>query len=132
MRDNSELKRLAEATGSVEWKWWDSNSTLRLTTESGGRHSADGDAISAYRDSVQCPEVFRSFIEAASPAAVSALIAEKEALRHVIQAITAQVEGNIRPTVRDCVNGKNNIQDIYGYCDQIEAIAAAAMKEPQP
>jgi hypothetical protein len=58
--------------------------------------------------------------------------AENEALRHALQAVTDQVEGNIRPTVRDCVNGQNNIQDIYGCCDQIEAIAAAAMKEPQP
>lgn len=53
-------------------------------------------------------------------------------LLKALQAITTQVEGNIRPTVRDCVNGQNNVQDIYGYCDQIESIAAAAMKEPQP
>lgn len=63
---------------------------------------------------------------------LGALIAENERLIQALQSITAQVEGNIRPTVRDCVNGQNNIQDIYGYCDQIEAIAAAAMKEPQP
>lgn len=60
------------------------------------------------------------------------LKAKNEALVQALQAITAQVEGNIRPTVRDCVNGQNNVQDIYGYCDQIESIAAAAMKEPQP
>lgn len=53
-------------------------------------------------------------------------------LKQAIQAITTQVDGNIRPTVRDCVNGQNNVEDIYGYCDQIESIAAAAMKEPQP
>ncbi|SCW88996.1 hypothetical protein [Pseudomonas sp. NFACC05-1] len=58
--------------------------------------------------------------------------AENERLLQALQAIATQVNGNIRPTVRDCVNGQNNVQDIYGYCDQIEAIAAAAMKEPQP
>ena len=63
---------------------------------------------------------------------IARLEAENEALRQALQAITNQIEGNIRPTVRDCVNGQNNIQDIHGYCDQIEAIAAAAMKEPQP
>ncbi|MBP5060224.1 ead/Ea22-like family protein [Pseudomonas chlororaphis] len=78
MTDYTELKRLAEVAGGVEWKWWDSNSTLRLTTEKDGRHGADGDAISAYRDSVQCPEGIRAFIEAASPAAVLALISEIE------------------------------------------------------
>jgi hypothetical protein len=57
---------------------------------------------------------------------------ENEALRQALREITAQVDGNIRPTVRDCVNGQDNVQGIYGYCDQIESIAAAAMKEPQP
>lgn len=75
-----ELTDLARAAGSVGWKWWDSNSTLRLTTKVKGRHGADGDAISAYRDSVQCPEPFRAFIEAASPAAVLALVTENEFL----------------------------------------------------
>jgi uncharacterized protein (UPF0335 family) len=63
---------------------------------------------------------------------IERLKAENETLRQAIQDITAEVDGNIRPTVRDCVNGQNNIQDIHGYCDQIESIAAAAMKEPQP
>ncbi|WP_434577577.1 ead/Ea22-like family protein [Pseudomonas sp. Z1-6] len=83
MTQYDELKRLAEAAGSVDWRWWDSNSTLRLTTEINGRHGADGDAIGAYRDSVQCPEAFRAFIEAASPAAVLALLAENERLRNL-------------------------------------------------
>lgn len=69
-----------------------------------------------------------AFQEALHPEVVLALIAENEALRQALQSITAQVDGNIRPTVRDCVNGQNNIQDIYGYCDQIEAIAVEAMK----
>lgn len=68
----------------------------------------------------------------ATPDAVLVLLAEIEALHQALQAITAQIDGNIRPTVRDCVNGQNNVQDIYSYCDQIESIAVAAMKEPQP
>jgi len=82
MTDHTKLKRLAEAAGSVEWKWWDSNSTLRLTTEVSGRHGADGDAISAYKDSVQCPEVYRAFIEAASPAAVQTLLDDLDEARN--------------------------------------------------
>lgn len=63
---------------------------------------------------------------------VEAIKASNERLRQALQAITAQVEGNILPTIRDCVNGQNKVQDIYGYCDQIDSIAAAAMKEQQP
>jgi hypothetical protein len=82
MTDHTELKLLAEAAGSVEWKWWDSNSTLRLTTDINGRHGADGDAISAYQDSVQCPDVFRAFIEAANPAVVLALLDDLDEARN--------------------------------------------------
>ena len=78
MSDTTKLKLAAQAAGGVDWKWWDSNSTLRLTTQVNGRHGADGDAISAYRDSVQCPEAVRAFIEAANPATVLALIADSE------------------------------------------------------
>lgn len=77
-------------------------------------------------------ELKRLVDQGSLPPIVSALIAENEALRSAIQAITDEVDGNIRPTVRDCVNGRDDVQDIYGYCDQIESIAAAAMKEPQP
>lgn len=114
MTDYTELKRLAEASLGE----WYEYGELRCEDRSGyinGLHHDD-----------------EYFIAAANPAAVLALIAENEALRQVLQDITAQVDGNIRTTVRDCVNGQNNVQDIYGYCDQIESIAAAAMKEPQP
>lgn len=82
---SSELRQLVEAAGSVDWKWWSSNSTLRLTTEVDGRHGNDGDAISAYQNNVQCPEVFRAFIEAASPSAVQGLIAETDQLKNDLQ-----------------------------------------------
>lgn len=57
---------------------------------------------------------------------------EVEALRKTIAEIYAQVDGNISETVRDCVNGIGNVQDIYGYCDRIEEIIAAAMAEKEP
>lgn len=82
---SSELRQLVEAASGVDWKWWSSNSTLRLTTEVDGRHGSDGDVISAYQNNVQCPEVFRDFIEAASPAAVRALIAEIDLLKDDLQ-----------------------------------------------
>jgi hypothetical protein len=81
MNDYSKLQELAEAADLVDWKWWTSNSVLRLTTEREGRHGADGDAISAYRDSIQCPEAYRAFIEKASPAAIAELVAENVRLR---------------------------------------------------
>lgn len=114
MIDHTELKRLAQASLGE----WYAFGELRCEDRSGyinGLHHDD-----------------EYFIAAANPAAVLSLIAENEALRSALQAITDEVDGNIRPTIRDCVNGQNNVQDIYGYCDQIESIAAAAMKEPQP
>lgn len=91
--DTNELKSLAEAAGLVDWKWWTSNSVLRLTTEREGRHGADGDAISAYHDNVQCPEAYRAFIEKASPAAVGELIAKIDRLEAALRSpdeITAE------------------------------------------
>lgn len=78
------------------------------------------------------PRHERAFQEECTPQAILALIAENESLRQALQVITAQVDGNIRPTLRDGVSGQGHVQDIYRYCDQIEAIAAEAMKEPQP
>ncbi|CAM3896818.1 hypothetical protein CCOS865_02208 [Pseudomonas reidholzensis] len=55
------------------------------------------------------------------------LKAENEVLRGAMHRVMEQVDGNIRETVRDCVNGHNDVQDIYGYCDAIELIVSAAM-----
>jgi uncharacterized coiled-coil DUF342 family protein len=55
------------------------------------------------------------------------LKAENEALRKALREVMTQVDGNIRETVRDCVNGHNDVQDIYGYCDAIEAIVGGAL-----
>ena len=53
--------------------------------------------------------------------------AELEAFRSAMHKVMEQVDGNIRETVRDCVNGRDDVQDIYGYCDTIEEIIDAAM-----
>ena len=122
MTDRTELKRLAEAAPVGPWY-----------QHGGIKQVVDRDCeavCETFEEDGDCPVA--RFIAAANPAAIKALIAENDALRHALQAITAQVDGNIRPTVRDCMNGQNNVQDIYGYCDQIELIAVAAMKEPHP
>jgi len=55
------------------------------------------------------------------------LKAENEALRKAMSEISGQVDGNIRCTVRDVVNGLPDVQDIYGYCDTIDEIIEAAL-----
>ncbi|MBH3383937.1 hypothetical protein I5S53_08115 [Pseudomonas juntendi] len=55
------------------------------------------------------------------------LKAENEALRKALGEISGQVDGNIRCAVRDVVNCRGDVQDIYGYCDNIDEIIDAAM-----
>ncbi|MCE0999995.1 hypothetical protein [Pseudomonas sp. NMI1173_11] len=55
------------------------------------------------------------------------LKAENEALRKALGEISGQVDGNIRCVVRDVVNCRGDVQDIYGYCDAIDGIIDAAM-----
>ncbi|MBI6621152.1 hypothetical protein YA0783_22905 [Pseudomonas corrugata] len=144
MTDYTELKRLAEAfPADLDW---DSNTEPFFNGPSGeslgggstgfycvygAPFEIDGEQYDGPTYVETCKVDFAKFMVAARDG-VLALIAENEALRQALQSIATQVDGNIRPTVRDCINGQNNVQDIYGYCDQIESIAAAAMKEPQP
>ncbi|WP_053063477.1 MULTISPECIES: hypothetical protein [Pseudomonas] len=55
------------------------------------------------------------------------LKAENESLRKALGKISVQVDENIRCAVRDVVNGLPDVQDIYGYCDNIDEIIEAAM-----
>lgn len=57
------------------------------------------------------------------------LKADNEALRKALKDVMTQVDCSIRETVRDCVNGHDDVQDIYGYCDSIEGIIDAAMSK---
>ncbi|HDQ4497335.1 ead/Ea22-like family protein [Pseudomonas aeruginosa] len=59
---------------------------------------------------------------------------ENEALRGALQAVEAEVDGNLRPLTRDLVNmvsGLNNgthPNDIYDHCDEIERIIGAVLE----
>ena len=62
------------------------------------------------------------------------LKAENEALRSALQAVHAEVDGNIRPLTRDLVNMVSGVKngshpnDIYDHCDEIDRIIDAAME----
>ncbi|MDH0070054.1 ead/Ea22-like family protein [Pseudomonas aeruginosa] len=62
------------------------------------------------------------------------LRAQNDALRGALQAVQAEVDGNLRPLTRDLVNmvsGLNNgthPNDIYDHCDEIERIIDAALE----
>lgn len=62
------------------------------------------------------------------------LKAENEALRSALQAVHAEVDGNIRPLTRDLVNMVSGVKngshpnDIYEHCDEIDRIIDAALE----
>jgi hypothetical protein len=69
-------------------------------------------------------------------AAKQRLEGEVKRLNSVLWAVSVQVDGNIRPTVRDLVNrlaGVNNgadPNDIYQYCDAIDAALRDTGEQP--
>lgn len=70
-------------------------------------------------------------------AGIAQLEAERDALRQQRDKLAGllerianhHIDGNIRPTVRDCVNGRPDVQDIYGYCDEISVEIEASLAE---
>lgn len=137
--DKAKLKALAEASLAGEWyEAGDLRYDDRKTGDIHGLHHDDD-----------------RFIGATSPATILALLAEiestesrlhdvavlcatveqerdqlkaeNEVLRHAMSEISGQVDGNIRCVVRDVVNCRGDVQDIYGYCDAIDGIIDAAM-----
>lgn len=62
------------------------------------------------------------------------LRAQNDALRGALQAVEAEVDGNIRPLTRDLVNMVSGLKngshpnDIYEHCDEIERIIGAAIE----
>ncbi|HHO8872443.1 TPA: hypothetical protein ACRXXQ_003790 [Pseudomonas aeruginosa] len=62
------------------------------------------------------------------------LKAENDALRGALQAVEAEVDGNLRPLTRDLVNMVSGLKngshpnDIYEHCDEIERIIGAALE----
>ncbi|WP_447444406.1 hypothetical protein [Pseudomonas aeruginosa] len=116
MTDHAELRRLAEDVIRIE--------------------RSEDEPISAAWD---------LFDSAATPKTVLALLdeidrlkAENEALRSALQAVHAEVDGNIRPLTRDLVNMVSGLKngshpnDIYDHCDEIERIIGAALEGAKP
>ncbi|HEJ5260384.1 TPA: hypothetical protein SL699_001186 [Pseudomonas aeruginosa] len=81
------------------------------------------------------------FYSAANPKTVLAVLdeidrlkAENDALRGALQAVEAEVDGNLRPLTRDLVNMVSGLKngshpnDIYEHCDEIERIIGAALE----
>ncbi|EMR0794925.1 TPA: hypothetical protein SL532_001625 [Pseudomonas aeruginosa] len=116
MTDHAELRRLAEDVIRIE--------------------RSEDEPISAAWD---------LFDSAATPKTVLALLdeidrlkAENEALRGALQAVQAEVDGNLRPLTRDLVNMVSGLKngshpnDIYEHCDEIERIIGAALEGDKP
>ncbi|HCE6790767.1 TPA: hypothetical protein ACGJWY_006855 [Pseudomonas aeruginosa] len=116
MTDHAELRRLAEDVIRIE--------------------RSEDEPISAAWD---------LFDSAATPKTVLALLdeidrlkAENEALRGALQAVDAEVDGNLRPLTRDLVNMVSGLKngshpnDIYEHCDEIERIIGAALEGAKP
>lgn len=59
--------------------------------------------------------------------AIERLRKDAERYQLAMAEVIRQVDGNIRETVRDCVNGSHDVQDIYDYCDLIEEAICAAL-----
>lgn len=82
-------------------------------------------------------ETLRSYVERFRTQDDSALAVENVTLRAQVAGRDAllrriaghHIDGNIRPTVRDCVNGLPDVQDIYGYCDEMVAEIDTALSE---
>lgn len=84
-------------------------------------------------------ETLRSYVARFRNQESSALLTENKRLRVQLSGRDAllsriaghHIDGNIRPTVRDCVNGLPDVQDIYGYCDEIVAEIDAALSDSE-
>ncbi|MBH3729044.1 hypothetical protein I5M03_27895 [Pseudomonas aeruginosa] len=69
---------------------------------------------------------------------IDRLKAENEELRGALQAVEAEVDGNLRPLTRDLVNMVSGLKngshpnDIYEHCDEIERIIGAALEGDKP
>lgn len=109
--DTNKLKELAERAHKLgRWYW--------------------NPSVDVYPDMA----VDQDFMLAANPKAILGLIAEVEWLRSALQAVHAEVDGNIRPLTRDLVNMVSGVKngshpnDIYEHCDEIDRIIDAALE----
>lgn len=88
--DLEELARLAAAATPGPWKWWTSNSVLRLT----GADGKDGGVLSAVMHSnwpdILCSPANQAFIAAADPLVVGSLVARIQGLHLLLDAERAE------------------------------------------
>ncbi|MBG4980371.1 hypothetical protein GHV66_07330 [Pseudomonas aeruginosa] len=134
MTDHAELRRLAKAaTPGARYQGTDERVIV----------AGNGMIICTVSGAMSGPSVMADaeFLCATDPNTILALLdeidglkAENETLRGALQAVQAEVDGNLRPLTRDLVNmvsGLNNgthPNDIYDHCDEIERIIGAAME----
>ncbi len=144
MTDHAELRRLAKAATPGPWscnRHWAivGGPTLEFTNGAAQQQIA----MACWQSWMHEEELRNNaaFIASANPKTILALLdeidrlkAENEALRGALQAVQAEVDGNLRPLTRDLVNmvsGLNNgthPNDIYDHCDEIERIIGAALE----
>ncbi|WP_250761178.1 ead/Ea22-like family protein, partial [Pseudomonas aeruginosa] len=134
MTDHAELRRLAvAATPGARYQGTDERVIV----------SGNGTIICTVSGAISGPSVMADaeFLCATDPKTVLALLdeidrlkAENEALRGALQAVEAEVDGNLRPLTRDLVNMVSGLKngshpnDIYEHCDEIERIIGAALE----
>lgn len=148
MTDHAELRRVAKAATPGPWscnRHWAivGGPTLEFTNG-----AAQQQIAMACGQSWMHEEELRNnaeFIAANNPKTVLALLdeidrlkAENDALRGALQAVQAEVDGNLRPLTRDLVNMVSGLKngshpnDIYEHCDEIERIIGAALEGDKP
>ncbi|EOE7414765.1 ead/Ea22-like family protein [Pseudomonas aeruginosa] len=155
MTDHAELRRLAEQASSGNWYGEDSQVLIGKHAVAYCNHKVDAQFIGkanpktvlALLDQIdglseelsactEHPGGCGYWREAAKRRAEERdrLRAQNDALRGALQAVQAEVDGNLRPLTRDLVNmvsGLNNgthPNDIYDHCDEIERIIDAALE----
>ncbi|HHZ6090302.1 TPA: ead/Ea22-like family protein [Pseudomonas aeruginosa] len=145
--DTNKLKELAEKLAPAYQQPWESHrhSASAVTVGAVGEDGEYSDfidvRISDYSAVDEHDDELGQWVAAANPKTVLALLdeidrlkAENDALRGALQAVEAEVDGNLRPLTRDLVNmvsGLNNgthPNDIYDHCDEIERIIGAVLE----
>ncbi|HHG5663730.1 TPA: ead/Ea22-like family protein [Pseudomonas aeruginosa] len=147
MTDTNKLKELAEKLAPAYQQPWESHrhSASAVTVGAVGEDGEYSDfidvRISDYSAFDEHDDELGQWIAAATPKTVLALLddidrlkAENDSLRGALQAVDAEVDGNIRPLTRDLVNMVSGLKngshpnDIYEQCDEIERIIGAALE----
>ena len=150
--DTTKLKELAERASVGDWGFSPCVADKHFL---GQVWRADGESLCIMDHMTEQANADGAFIAAANPQAIlgllerlekaeqhwanensnnMALIAEVEWLRTALQAVHAEVDGNIRPLTRDLVNMVSGVKngshpnDIYDHCDEIDRIIDAALE----